>query len=60
MAQKHYTCGYCYRNFARKDVLPPIGAVRPPGVPWRCRECHPPILRSGLMEAATAFFGKSV
>ena len=42
---RHYRCFYCFKEFTRADVLPPIGAVRPPGVPWRCRKCHAEQLR---------------
>ena len=43
------TCGGCGGRFPRKDVLPPVGAHRPPGWPWRCRPCHREHLRLGYL-----------
>ena len=46
MATRRYRCGYCGEDgLKRSDVLPPIGAARPPGEPWRCRPCHSGVLR---------------
>lgn len=38
--KRSYMCGFCYKKFDRNDILPPIGATRPPGEPWRCKPCH--------------------
>ena len=46
MAQRLYTCGGgCRGKFKRSEVLPPLGAHRPPGMPWRCTSCHAKFLR---------------
>lgn len=39
MARQHM-CEFCTQKFDRKDVLPPLGARKPPGMGWRCRPCH--------------------
>ena len=46
MPARRYRCAGCGRGFARADVVPPVGARRPPGVPWRCRACHVKHLRA--------------
>lgn len=46
---RQYPCAECGKSFARKDVVPPQGAIRPPGTPWRCRECHAEHVWGGFM-----------
>ena len=53
--KRTYRCGHCGTVFTSRDmVLPPRGAIRPPGEPWRCRPCHRIILIGGLREAVAA------
>ena len=52
--KRTYRCGHCGGSFSRDDVVPPRGAVRPPGMPWRCRPCHARILM-GELRAAMVF-----
>ena len=44
-----YTCTGCHKRFPRKDVLPPVGAVKPLGWRWRCRACHREDVRMGFI-----------
>ena len=38
-------CADCGVKFPRRDIVPPVGALRPPGCPWRCLVCHGKRLR---------------
>ena len=35
-----YRCEFCGNEYTRDEVLPPRGTIRPPGMGWRCRDCH--------------------
>ena len=54
LPKRTYTCAGCRGRFLRSGVLPPVGAGRPPGWPWRCRPCHAEHLRLGFLESAAS------
>ena len=47
---KKYRCGDCGDMLPRGDVIPPVGCIKPRGMPWRCRKCHGLNLRGQLAE----------
>ena len=52
-----YRCADCKREFPRKDVVPPVGAVLAPGSPrgvYRCKPCHTEHLMDGFRASRAA------
>jgi len=49
--KRRFQCVECHKFFARDEVVPPKGAILPPGYPrrqYRCSECHAVHLARGL------------